>query len=343
MVRFPRLFGLVVRFLVPAVALALVLSACSAERPVAAVVDGERVTDQQLARDETFFSFLAAINQQSCGNKKKGESQHSACVRYTLSTIIQEDLIKHYATAHGITVPESKVSTTLSQIEAGLGTAKLEKELKSAGMTRADLTSFARRLLLFSEVQGWFAKKSVTQAQLRRVYEQQILQFTQIHVRHILVKTRAEADRIERQVTPANFGELAKKYSIDSSSAKNGGDLGTFAASALDSTFAQAALALRPGGISAPVHTQYGWHIIELVSVKVTSFSKVESQLRSTLASQAFTDWLGQRVAKADITVNPKYGRLNRTTGEIVPIRSTATTSSAPSTSTPTASVSATP
>jgi len=342
MVRFPRLSGSIIRFVVLLVALALALSGCGAEP--AAVVDGEPVTERQLARDETYFTFMAALNQQKCGQKLSGETRQSACARYTLSTIIQEALVKHYAEANGISVPESEVTSTVEQLEAGLGTEKLEELLKAAGMTRADLKILARRLMLFNEVKAAFGEKNVTPAQLHQLYRQEKLQFTQIHAKHILVKTKAEADRIESQVTPENFGDLAKEHSTDSGSAANGGDLGTYAASGLDSTFVEATLALRPGEISAPVHTQFGWHIIQLVSVEVTPFSQVESQLKNTLAGQAFSDWLRRRLANADITVNPKYGKLDRETAEIVPIQSTPSTSTTPSaSSSPTVSTSPTP
>jgi parvulin-like peptidyl-prolyl isomerase len=340
MVRFPHPSGSIIRLAVPLMALVIVLSGCGAEP--AAVVDGERVTVGQLERDETYFTFLAALNQQKCGQKLSGETRQSACARYTLSTIIQEALVKHYAEANGISVPESEVTATVEELEAGLGTEGLDDQLDSAGMTRADLKSLAGRLLLFSQVREAFGEK-VTPAELHKLYREEKLQFTQIHAKHILVETKAEADRIEKQVTQENFGELAKKYSIDTGSATSGGDLGAYAASGLDSTFAEAALALEPGQISAPVQTQFGWHIIELVSVEVTPFSEVESQLRSTLAGQAFYGWLTKRLANADITVNPKYGKLDRETGEIVPVESTGSTSPTSASSSPTVSTSPSP
>ncbi|MEW6058569.1 MAG: peptidylprolyl isomerase [Actinomycetota bacterium] len=340
MVPSPRRPHSIVLLAVPVVALVLALSACGAEP--AAVVDGESVSDQELERDQAYFTLLAALNQQKCGQKLSGETQSSACARYTLSSIIQEVLVKHFAEENGISVPESEVTATVEQLESGLGTEKLEEQLEAVGMTRTELASFAGRLLLFTQVRNAFGEKDVTQPELHELYRQEKLRFTQIHAKHILVKTRAEADRIESLVTAENFGDLAMEYSTDPGSAENDGDLGTYAASALDSTFVEAALALQPGEISAPVHTQFGWHIIQLVSVEVTPFSQVESQLKDTLAAQAFSDWLGDRLANADITVNPKYGRLNRKTGEVVPVESSPSTSTTPSSSN-TASASPTP
>jgi hypothetical protein len=55
--------------------------------------------------------------------------------------------------------------------------------------------------------------------------------------------------------------------------------------------------------------------------------------LAGPLQARAFTDWLKEQLGSRRITVNPKYGRFDTSTGAVVPIRSTATGSSAPSTS----------
>ncbi len=238
------------RALVPSVLLALGLSACGAVRPPAAVVDGERITDQQLAHDEVFFTFLASLNRRACGTPVRGETQRAACARFTLATLIQEDLVKQYAAANHLTVPQSRVTSTVAQLEASLGgAAALDQRLEASGMTRGDLNELASRLLLFNEVQTALGEHGVTDAKLRQLYRQ--LNLTQ-------------------------------------------------------------------------------------------PFSQVRDQLVQQLAGQAFAAWLRDRLANAEISVNPKYGRLDPSTGEIVPIRSTAA-GSAPSTPSPAASASPSP
>jgi parvulin-like peptidyl-prolyl isomerase len=166
---------------------------------------------------------------------------------------------------------------------------------------------------------------------------------TQILALDIRVATQAEAERIEKQVTPDNFAKLAQRYSTDTTSAANGGDLGTVAAATLDPTFANAALALRPGEISQPVQNQFGWHVIELVSATVVPFDQAKPQLIDQQSQPIFNAWLGGVLSTADITVNPKYGRLDPTTGDVVPIRSTAAGQSSPSPSPGSAAGTATP
>ncbi len=315
-----------------AVALSVTLAACGAAAPPAATVGDDRITDEQLAQDMAAFRFLSAINQAPCGQAIDGETAQSACARFTLSTLIQEDLVKGYARDHHITVDRSEVTRSLTDLRSALGDG-LDQQLAAEGLTERDLADIVGRILLFNQVQMAVVTSRVDGAQVRQLYREQRLQFTQIHAKHILVKAETQALRIEQQVTANNFGRLAEQYSIDTGSASNGGDLGTLQASGLDATFVQAALALHPGQISEPVHTRFGWHIIQLVSVDVQPLDQVRDQLTGPLQATAFTDWLQEQFGSRRITVNPKYGRFDPSTGNVVPIRSTATGSPAASSS----------
>jgi len=128
------------------------------------------------------------------------------------------------------------------------------------------------------------------------------------------------------EATPENFARLARQHSLDSS-APTGGSLGTFSETQFlqqfDPTFAQAALALQPGEISGAVHTQFGYHVIELVRRDVATFDQVREQLSAQQAPQIFQEWLQERYDATDIEVNPRYGRLDDATGEVLAIRST--------------------
>ncbi len=321
-----------------AITLSVILAACGAAAPPAATVGDDRITDDQLAQDISAFRFLSAINQAPCGQAIEGETAQSACARFTLTTLIQEDLVKGYARDHHITVDKAEVTKSLTGLRSALGDT-LDQQLAAEHLTERDLTDIVGRILLFNEVETAVATSRVDDAQLRQLYQEQRLQFTQIHAKHILVKTQAQALRIEQQVTAQNFGRLAEQNSIDPGSAPNGGDLGTLQASALNATFVQAALALEPGQISEPIHTGFGWHIIQLVSVDVQPFDQVRDQLAGPLRAKAFTDWLQEQLGSRRITVNPKYGRFDPSTGNVEPIRSTATGSPTPSSS-PTAAAS---
>ena len=321
----------------------LLSSACGTAKPPAAVVDGETITDEQLQGQMVLFTFLQGLQHQGCGQADLsiGETTDAACARFTLSNLIQEDLVKHYAVSHDITVPESAASSAVSQLETSLGGAKqLDQRLEQAGVTRSELLDLARRELVAIKARKAIGAANVSDAQLQQLYQQDKPQFTQIHARHILVKQESLAKKIAAEATPKNFAALAKRYSTDTGSASQGGDLGTLSAASLDPAFVKAALALRPGEISGPVQTSFGWHVIMLVSAQVQSFDQVKQQLASTLADQSFATWLRNRLTTASIRVNPRYGRFDPSTGSVVPIRSTQPIGSASPAS---ASVSPTP
>lgn len=83
-----------------------------------------------------------------------------------------------------------------------------------------------------------------------------------IHLSHILVKHQFEAEDLVLHLNKGQaFSELARKYSLCSSS-MNGGDLGLIDDSKFDQDFSEAALALKVGQISKPVRTKFGYHLI---------------------------------------------------------------------------------
>ena len=73
---------------------------------------------------------------------------------------------------------------------------------------------------------------------------------------------KAQIDSIAKVVTPANFAEVARVESEDRGSSTRGGDLGWFGKGMMVKPFEEAAFSIKVGEISAPVRSQYGWHLI---------------------------------------------------------------------------------
>ena len=90
---------------------------------------------------------------------------------------------------------------------------------------------------------------------------------SQIHAAHILVKTEQEAFVALYDIKTKDFGEIAREKSI-CPSAKKGGDLGWFGKNQMVKAFETAAFSLKPGEISKPIKTQFGWHIIKVIDTK---------------------------------------------------------------------------
>lgn len=114
-------------------------------------------------------------------------------------------------------------------------------------------------------------KEKATEKALKAYYDEKIGKMPtekEAHAAHILVPTKAEADKAAAELKAgAKFADVAKKYSKDSS-ASEGGDLGWFKKGDVVPEFGEAAFKLKAGGVSAPVQTQFGWHVIRLEAMR---------------------------------------------------------------------------
>ncbi len=132
----------------------------------------------------------------------------------------------------------------------------------------------------------------------------------QTHVRHILLRAReglseAEArDRLaklrERIVAGADFGELAKQNSEDASAPK-GGDLGWVAAGDTVAEFEAVMDSLKPGEVSQPFQTSFGWHLVQVIERRSEALSDerrknaARQAIRARKSDEAYQDWLRQK------------------------------------------------
>ena len=152
---------------------------------------------------------------------------------------------------------------------------------------------------------------SVSDGEIKAWYESHKDRYVQPEERrasHILISTEGDADKDkakataqavfkELQASPEKFAELAKKYSQDSGSAQNGGDLGFFGRGMMDKAFEDAAFKLADGEVSGIVQTDYGYHIIKLTGIKPGSQrpldqvrASIESELKNQAASRKFAE-----------------------------------------------------
>lgn len=106
---------------------------------------------------------------------------------------------------------------------------------------------------------------------------------------HILVATEEEAkELITKLEGGADFAELAKEFSTGPSG-PNGGDLGWFGPGMMVKPFEDAAMALSTGEVSAPVQTQFGWHVVKLNDTRMVGAPELD-KVRAELAAQIESD-----------------------------------------------------
>jgi parvulin-like peptidyl-prolyl isomerase len=123
------------------------------------------------------------------------------------------------------------------------------------------------------------------------------------HVRHILVKTKALAEKLYSQLrlSDKNFAKDAKKYSQDKpGSAEKGGDLGDIQQGQTVPPFDKVAFDIAPNIVSRPVKTQFGYHLIEALGpvnpsatkpLNTTLKKQIQTQLQQTKKQQALSTW----------------------------------------------------
>lgn len=152
-----------------------------------------------------------------------------------------------------------------------------------------------RRLVVQRVVRKLQDMQPVSDDQVKAYYDANADRYstTTIKARHILVKDEAKAKELQAQVkqNPEQFGDLAKANSVDTASARKGGDLGFFGRGRMVPEFEAAAFALKsPGEISEIVKTPYGYHVIQLEERRdgeQKPFDQVKEQIRATLRNES--------------------------------------------------------
>ncbi|MGH2630181.1 MAG: peptidylprolyl isomerase [Actinomycetota bacterium] len=314
---------------------AVMLAACSSGPSPAATAGLTDITDEQLTQEAKLFSFLAALSQQQCGGPAAGgETQEATCNRFTLGNMIQSAFVAEYAQANDISVKASEVDDVIANLEGQVTAEAIDQELEKVQLTRADLKTLANEVLLFQAVQTRVAEEGLDDERMQQLYEDEILRFTTVEALHILVDTEAEAQDVYAQVTAPGatqrtFANLAKEVSTDTESGANGGSLGQAVASTFVPEFGEAAAALKPGEVSRPVQSEFGWHVIYLVNKQVTPFDEAKAQLSQGEQGTLFNAWMRDQVETHGVDVNPKYGRWDDETLTVVAVDSTDPSASA--------------
>jgi peptidyl-prolyl cis-trans isomerase C len=171
---------------------------------------------------------------------------------------------------------------------------------------------FLKDRALHSQVVEQEVSKAITDDQIRARYDKEMAEtppVNEVHARHILVKTKEEAEAIIKQLDGgAKFEDIAKEKSSDAGSGANGGDLGYFGPGQMVPEFEKAAFALDVGKYTEqPVQSQFGWHIIKVEDKRTQqppAFDQVKSQVRSLLLRDKYFDLVKslRSAAKVDVT-----------------------------------------
>lgn len=189
----------------------------------------------------------------------------------------------------------------------------LQEAAKTDILSRDDvkqrIEDFTRNVLLTTWTKEKVEGFEVSDEDLQKTYDERIKKDAddEFKARHILLKTEDEANAVIKEVAEgAKFEDVAKEKSTGPS-ASNGGDLGWFKSSTMVQPFADAVKGMDKGSVStAPVKTQFGWHVIKLEDTrpaKLPSLETVKPQLQRMMAQQMMMDYMDKMKESADIKI----------------------------------------
>jgi peptidyl-prolyl cis-trans isomerase SurA len=227
-------------------------------------------------------------------------------LKRALDGLIGEKLMESQLRELNIDVPDAEVDLAIDDVKKqnNIDGAQFEQLLGTEGYTMATYRAFmkkhlARLKLVNLKVRS---KVKVSDEDLKAEYLRAAKMETEdseVHARHLLVSVspKATPDQVEAARKKAvdlmqeakrpgvDFATLAKKKS-EGPSAADGGDLGFFRRGVMVPEFERAAFTLPLGGVSEPIRTKFGWHVIKVEerrALQAKSFEETKDQLRERL------------------------------------------------------------
>lgn len=249
-----------------------------------------------------------------CGSGQHSNGQSAATPASPPGTVvatvngqtITTSEINAYVTmrAHGAKIQlnntqKRAIARELAQVSLA-AQAAVKAKLMDNPNVRAELALQRNLYLANVAIRHYLDTHSPSEQTLRERYNKMVKARSgeEYKARHILVKTKAEAEKIITQLNHgADFAKLAAKDSIGPS-AKQGGELGWFKSKQMVPAFSAAVVKLKPGSYTkAPVHTQYGWHVIELQKERTSappSFTAMKPTLVNRTKREMVQKYLNQ-------------------------------------------------
>jgi peptidyl-prolyl cis-trans isomerase C len=225
---------------------------------------------------------------------KAGTPEYAQIRDQAMRFLVQRAQFEVKADDLGIDVSDEAVDKRVDQYikERHQGSKKkFQAEIKAQGLSEPQARDIIRANLIQEAVYNKVTSDvKVTDKDIEAYYKKNKAQYGTPEtrtVRHVLVKQKALADRLYNQLRGGgDWKAIARKYSQDPASKNEGGRM-TATKGALVPEFERTAFTIGNNGISKPVKTQYGWHIIQALSPvkksKATPFKQVKEAIRQQL------------------------------------------------------------
>jgi foldase protein PrsA len=318
---------------------ALALAACgggssSADVPegAIAVVGDKTVTKAQFDQLMEQQKKSAESNNQTWA--AVGTPQYEAVKATVVQGLVEQAEWELEGEAMGIKVTDDEVEKELVALKKQYSLEdedKYKAELARLGITDQQVRDQLRTQVLSNKIFEAVTKNvMVTDADIAAYYKQNATQYQQPasrEVRHILVKTEALAQKLYNEIKAgADFAQLAQKYTQDKASKADGGKFTAFKGRTV-APFDEFVFSAKTGDLSKPIKTQFGWHVIEVLSAvkpaTTTPLDQVKDSIKTTLLQQkqnaAMKTWIANLKTKYadDISYAPGYAPAASTTDTV--------------------------
>jgi foldase protein PrsA len=258
------------------------------------------VGEQEISKtqfDALIAQARASAKQQKRTFPKAGTPEFKNLQNQGLEYLIRRAEFEQKADDMDVEVTDKQVDERLEQLKKqfyGGDDKKFKSSLKKLLLTEDQVRKDVRAQLLEEQLYKKVTEDvKVTDKEIEDFYKKNKSQYEQAatrEVRHILVKTKAEADRIYDQLKGgADFAAIAKQKSLDPGSKSNGGKL-TVSRGQTVAPFDQSAFLLPTRSLSRPIKTEFGYHLIqplgEVKPAKTTPLAQVKGTIKSQLEQE---------------------------------------------------------
>ncbi|MDK1097151.1 MAG: peptidylprolyl isomerase [Actinomycetota bacterium] len=278
-------------------AISIVAAACSTGDEVVASVNG---VDLNRSRVEILIPESA------------GETVPSEFSRF-LTVVIQWEAVAQAAESDfGIDPTEQEIDVRLEEFVAGLADdTTLEAYLASVNASVAGIREFARQLVIQDGIESRLAGAAdpISDDMITDELVNARLDWTVVCASHILVETVEDAEAVIVRLDGGEaFATVAGEVSLDPGSASDGGDLGCNSPSGFVDSFAAATMVAEIDVPTAPVESDFGFHIILVSQREEATQELVREALEIDALAAAVDDWFVAVIASAEVSVDEAIG-----------------------------------
>jgi len=229
-----------------------------------------------------------------------------------IQLLVDETLINQQVEKLQLTATDAEIDGQIRAIvkRNGITTKQLRARLKQLGSSleqyRAGIKrQIERKNLIEREIKPNF---EISEEQLRRFYARSTMgkgAADEYKIAHILIenkgssaKSLARAKKISKEVhaSPEKYEDFVKDYSDDTATHSGGGVLGYFPANALSGAFKKIVPTLPEGGISEPIKTSAGYHILKVIDVRKADFSTLPPEQKEMVRQQFLAESVEKRM-----------------------------------------------